>query len=240
MRIARRLLTEKDMSNRLSLIAAAVTLCAQAQSQAAVILTQIDPLVTAPNSTSSQIFEAGFANFNSAVIDDFTVAVPTTLDSVSVAFWAQNGFASFAQVTAWHVEVYSSIGSAVSSLTGDVAGQIVPNASATLSALGANANNFQIVTLPISMALPASGIYYIGVLAVLDFAAGGQVFVAHSAGSGGDNGTLVNPGGGFALAGNQQSITGDAFINLSGTVPEPAGAGLLAAGMVLAGFRRRR
>jgi hypothetical protein len=151
-----------------------------------------------------------------------------------------NGFSSYADVTGWRVDIYSSLAAANANLVGDIADVTVSPTSAALTAPFSGDSTSALVSLPVSIALPAAGNYYVAVLA-LDSAIGtsgspSQVGVYATTGLPGSNPGDVNayqenPGGGYNFTGNQFALNADAAYEISaaGAAPEPASLGLVGA-----------
>ena len=103
---------------RLSAIVAGALLGVQASSQAGLtsILDQIGPnasYLQSETAYTSQIFGAPYTKDNIAVVDNFSITTAgTTLTEVDAAVLGFGGFAAgdYKDVTAVHVEIYSSCG----------------------------------------------------------------------------------------------------------------------------------
>jgi hypothetical protein len=199
---------------------------------AAVLLDQLSPpLDGIPSQRSGPLF----VNFDSGVVDDFTLTQDASLTSVSALILEGNA----AAVSNWNVEIYSGLTAAATSLTGDVASVSIAPLSAVIDAFP----GFDRVTLPVAINL-AAGTYWLAVIGDLEIDRFGQLFVGIS---GGGNAYLTNPGGGFGYTGNLESWGRNATYRIEGNligavVPEPASWAMLIAGFGLVGatLRRRR
>ena len=181
------------------------------------------------------------------MLDDFTVTGPSLLTKVYAAVEGfGTNFVSLSNVTAWNVEIYSSLSAASSSLAGDVYSHIFAPASVTLTTPFGGDANAALFNASTAIVLPA-GTYYVAVLADNSAAANGEVGVYATTGPagatpGGLNACQVNPGGGFGFTSNPNPLGLDAAYPLGGVaVPEPAAAlSLCATAGMLALSRRRR
>ena len=213
-------------------------------SVAAVSHAQIDQITgqTFGNSYASQDFEPANNAFDINAIDDFSIGTGINITRMEAMVGTWNGFTSFANVTAWRVEVYSSIAAGAANLTGDVGSQTVAAGSTTMPG-----GTTGLVSIPVNINISGPGTYYVGVMAVLPFTGGGQIGIQDSTGGnpGGANAWQINPGGGFGFGTSQiiGGVTGPsqnlAYRMTSTAVPEPASMAILGLG-VAALIRRRR
>lgn len=178
---------------------------------------------------TSQIFEPMYAASSVAVLDNFSITNgPTTLTEVDAATLGFAGFssASYGHITAWDVEIYSSISAGVQSLTGDVASFTVAPSSVTLTTPFTSEAYSALVEVPVNVTL-GNGTYYVAVIAALNVAQSEEIGVYESrTGTPGDsNAYQVNPGGGLGLPGNEDALGVNAAYRIIGTpaaVPEPS------------------
>jgi len=210
---------------------------------AAVIFDQIggDPSYTVgagKNVFASQEFEAAYSAYSIGVVDNFTVSGGigsiTRADAV-LGFW--NGTATYANITGYRVEFYSSTAMAAANLVGDQGHIVVAPGSVTVTnPWGAGANGQVLVSIPVSGITLGNGTHYMAVIPQMAFSGIGQCGVSGST-LGDLNLGQANPGGGFGFAGNYSvySPADNAAYRLQ-AVPEPAALALLA----LAGLIRRR
>ncbi|HXH60406.1 MAG TPA: PEP-CTERM sorting domain-containing protein [Fimbriimonadaceae bacterium] len=226
----------------------------------------LDQLIANQADTSqnfvSQTFDPLGSNtaFNIASIEDFTVGSQFNIDLVEADMGGFGGFTSDAQwsgVTAYRVEIYSSVLAGASSLTGDVASQTVAPGSVTRTNLGYTNNGVQngtesLVSIPVNMTVPSAGTYWIGVIGVLNEQGSTSVEMGvlnNNTTSGGKNAEGINPAGGWGFPGNHQKLSADDGLTFndiayrvsgSAPVPEPASMLALGLGAVALLARRRR
>ena len=195
------------------------------------VLDQIGPnpsFIQGQNAFVSQRFEAPNNSFNSAVIDNFSITSPgTTLTEIDAAVLGFGGFAGgdLKNITAVHVEIYSSIAAAASSLTGDVADINVAAADINVKAPYGNDKFSALAQLGVNVTLGV-GTYYLAVIPTLNFNDTGAEIGVYASTFGGDsNAFQVNPGGGFGFTGNQLALGVNAAYRIlaqSAAVPEPS------------------
>jgi hypothetical protein len=175
-----------------------------------------DPSVFSPFRTNpaSQDFETSFNPFDISAIDDFILPRPLRLTTVEAVVQGAGGTAPQNQnlftgnITAYRVEIYSSPTAAAAGLTGDVFSTIVPFQQAQVqTGYAAGDPRTGLVRIPISTPALAPGLYWLGVVPVMEFGAGfgqtGVMFQQDNPGSPGNfNGRNANPGGGFAFQNN--------------------------------------
>ncbi len=215
---------------------------------------QITGQALGPNAESSQHFGSPNSAFDIAEIDDFSIgSANVALNSLDAVFLGFSGFTSYSNVTAWDIEVYSSVSAAAANLNGNVIHLVLaagnPNISITTGAVGGDP-----LSALVSFNLNSSGLslnantsYYLAVIPELNFAnGGGQLGVVDSSGGipGGANALQVNPGGGFGFPGNVSQLTVNAAYRLNATaVPEPSTTFTMVLGVALLSglmFVRRR
>lgn len=228
------------MKMRMSLLCSAAALALVASGatlKATVVMDQIGPGFTNQDAqaiSASQDFEAANNAFDIAVIDDFVLPSQFQLDLIEVVFTGfGTAFTSSAKYTdgsvqAWRIEIYSTPANATTSLTGNVASVSIPfndpNVAITTpwvtgSAVSAKVD-LNVSSLP-ALNLPA-GTYWLAVIPVMNFTGNGQLGVRGStfAGNPGNaNARQANPGGGFALPGNNAAIAPptNAAMRINGT-----------------------
>lgn len=204
--------------------------------QADILLDTITPGVVNNSGYASQDFEAAFNNYDTVTAENFsTTATAYQLTSVSTVVELFSSALNFNGITAWRVEIYSGL-SALSNLTGDVASLSFTPAQVTTSNITARQMR---ATFSVSETLAPSTGYLIGVIPVMAFTTSGQIGI--SKGSGDNNQSFQsNPGGGFGLPGNLETLSQDSAYRVEATsvVPEPAS--MVALGLGLAAVVRRR
>lgn len=248
------------MKNRILLAGLIASLALPAICRAdIVVLDQIGSnpaFFTGASAPASQQFEPSNSAFNIGVIDNFTAPSAFTITTVNAAilgFGASFTPASYANISGYHVSVYSSAAAAGASLTGDIGEAFVSASSATLTRPYSGDVNSALVSLSLSIPLPSSGNFFIGVRPDLAFTGNGQTGIYVTTGGpgftpGDANAMQANPGGGFGFgAGGLNPLHGDAAYFVSGTVfavPEPATFTLVTAaatlGLVVVRLRRRK
>jgi hypothetical protein len=197
------------------------------------------------NAYAAQDFESSFDQYDIAVVDDFTLTGATNITRVEAVIGGWNGTqqSSFAGVTNWHVNFYSSLAAAAGNVFAGDQGSFNISASsfddswATVNFPGTK------VTFNLSGLTLGAGTHYVSVTPQVDFLTVGQMGVAESlwAGNtpGGHNAHQINPGLGFGQ-GADFNLGIDAAYRVVGTaVPEPASMAILGLG-VAALIRRRR
>jgi PEP-CTERM motif len=237
---------------RSAVIAAGILLGLQGSSRAGLttILDQIGPNpsdLLSGTPYTSQIFGAPFTRDNLAVIDNFSITSPgTTLTQVDAAIVGIDGFTSgdFNDVTALHVEIYSSVAAAASSLTGDVYDFSAPKADITLTTPYGSDQYSALAQINVNVTLGV-GTYYLAVIPSLNYenTGGAEIGVYASTYAGDSNAYQVNPGGGFGFTDNTNALGVNAAYRILGNVPavvpEPSSLVMLSTGLALA-FRRSR
>jgi hypothetical protein len=217
------------------------------------ILDQIGPnptYVQGNTAYNSQIFGSPYTKDNLGVVDNFSITTAgTTLTEVDAAILGSAGFVAgdYAEVTAFRVEVYSSVAAAASSLTGDVYEESAKPTDFTLTAPYGTDPFSALARISIDLTLGV-GTYELALIPVLNYTSsdGAKIGVYSSTYGGDSNAYQVNPGGGFGFAGNTNALDTNAAYRILGnvpsTVPEPSTAILLAMGLAVAslGFRRAR
>jgi len=191
------------------------------------------------NAWASQDFEAAFDAFDIAAIEKFsTTASAYQITSFAAAIDRFNTATpgDFSGITAWRVEIYSSVAAALGNLTGDVRSLSFTPAQVTLTSI---ANADALAEIALSEVLAPSTDYYIAMMPVLDVATYGQTAI--QVGTGTDlMSAQSNPGGGFGYFGGLFEINEDLAYRVEATsvVPEPAS--MVALGLGLAAVVRRR
>jgi hypothetical protein len=235
------------MMLRKGLIAAFIAVLSSQSGRAdIVVMDQINsPAALLPTQSSlSQMFEPANAALNSATVDNFTLSSATSLTSVQAAMLAFNPglVTSFASVTAWEIEIYSSQAAAATTIIGDIANVSIAPANVTITpGIVPTDVGSALITIPVSIALKA-GTYQIAVIAQLNSSVG-EVGVYESSGGfpGGLNAALANPGGGLGLAGNLQATGEDAAYRITAqSVPEPSAVLMMSIGLGLSFVTLRR
>jgi hypothetical protein len=228
-------------------LAALATLVAASYSQT-VIMDQIGPdgtSVLTGAGRASQDFEAANNAFDVVMIDDFTTTSTafrlTRLEAAAMTYGGTNPPRSFANVTGWRVEIYSNTLAAATNLTGNSGSQLVGTGAATYNTAWSTRADSALVTVPINILLAPNTTYWVGLIPVMNFGGGfGQTAIIDSTFAGfpgGLNNVQANPGGGFAIPGNQINRLNNSAYRLT-AVPEPAS--LLAIGVGLAALKARR
>jgi hypothetical protein len=238
---------------RVAVLAAGALLGLQGSSRAGLttILDQIGPnptYVEGQNAYTDQIFGAPYNKDNIAVVDNFSIKTAgTTLTEVDAAVL---GFAAFAagdysDITALHVEIYSSLAAAASSLTGDVFDFSATKADLTVTAPYGTDKFSALADISVNVTLGV-GTYYLAVIPALSYSdtGGAEIGVYGSTYAGDSNAYQVNPGGGFGFTNNENALGANAAYRILGTVPavvpEPSSMVVLSTGLALAFFRFRR
>ncbi len=170
---------------------------------------------TGDNAATSENF-SDFSTYDIATVDDFTVpAGGTTITNASAAMLGFGGFTSFSLLTGYDVNIYSTVAKANASVTGDLFHTTIPVASATVTTPFSGDAESGLVSLPVSITLPA-GTYYISILADGSFSGDGEVGVYEGTGltgskPGGVNAFQENPGGGFGFT-DPMALNADAAL----------------------------
>ena len=217
-------------------------------SQAVVVMDQIgsDPTNLTGDVFISQRFETGTSAtpFSAAALDDFSVTASqlslTQVQAFVIGFPGASSFQGFNNIQNWEVDIYNSVAAGASNLTGNVASQVVAPGGVTLNTgYASSIQNSALLTIPVSITLPSAGTYWVSVIGRMD-SQFGQIGVGSSTSGtpGGNNGFIVNPGGGFGLTNNQQNEQVNFAYRVT-AVPEPASMAALALGAA-ALLRRRR
>ena len=251
----------KKMKNRILLAGLIAALALSAYSRAdVVVMDQIGSnpaFFTGASAPASQQFEPSNSVFNIGVIDNFTAPSAFTITTVNAAILGFNGFtqANYANITGYYVSIYSSTAAAAVSLTGDIGQAFVSPGSATLTRPFSGDAASALVSLSLSIPLPSSGTFWIGVRPEVPFTGNGQTGIYVTTGGpgftpGGANAMQANPGSGWGFGPSGLRAVappGDAAYFVSGTVfsvPEPATFTLVTAaatlGLVVVRLRRRK
>ena len=223
------------MKGKISLLLGAFIV---AGAQADILLDNISGGLGA-NSWASQDFEAAFNTFDIAAIEKFsTTASAYQITSFAAAIDRFNTATpgDFSGITAWRVEIYSSLAAASGNLTGDVRSLSFTPAQVTLTSI---ANADALAEIALSEVLAPSTDYFIAMIPVLNFGPYGQIGI--QVGTGTDSlSAQANPGGGFGYSGGLLAINADLAyrVEATGVVPEPAS--MVALGLGLAAVVRRR
>jgi hypothetical protein len=196
--------------------------------------------------TASQVF-TDFPDFSSLVLEDFTVtADELEITDVAALFRAQGGFAKFADVDGYALQIFSNPSLAAAGLGGDVASLIVlagSGASVTQVIDSGGSFEYGLVSLETSVFLPSAGQYWIGVAPIAASSVAGQFRLMNSGASdpvnpGGTDARLANPGEGFGL-GALSIVNLDHAYSVN-AVPEPCSAVCAIAGLGMFLRRKRR
>jgi hypothetical protein len=183
---------------------------------------------------ASQQFEAMFAQYDIAAVDDFTLAEDTHLDSVSFILGGYNGYVDTDAVVGYTFNVYSSIAAASNSLLGDVI-------SLTYFGVGPNGNwnggYSDHVTLELGGVALGAGDYFLSVVPINEFGINGVTGIL-TALTGGDNGYQANPSEGWGFGSLYMTGANYAYSLEGSAIPGPAAFCLL--GIAGATIRRRR
>ena len=204
---------------------------------------------------ASQDFEAANDAYDVAVMDDFVAsAIQTRILSVEVilAGFMRSGFVldnyTNGVITNYRVEFYTSPLAAAGNLTGDAGSTIIAPGAVSVDPggplgwtgdLAAAAH----VVIPVDVILPGAGTYWVGVIAVMDLSAGGQVGITEIGPAlDNQNSEQANPGGAFGLPGNHLDLEVDSSFKVEGfdPIPEPASIFALGLGAAALAARRRR
>lgn len=237
-------------TNRLILLGVLAAAASSAICSAAMVLDQIGTLSeydldAGSGPTANQVF-TDFPDFSSLVLEDFTVtADQLEITDVEALFRAQGGFAKFADVDGYALQIFSNPALAAAGLGGDVASLILlAGSGATVTQVIDPGGSFEygLVSLETSVFLPSAGQYWIGVAPVAASSVAGQFRLMNSGASnpvtpGGTDARLANPGEGFGL-GALSIVNLDHAYSVN-AVPEPASAILAIAGFSML-LRRRR
>ena len=174
------------------------------------------------------------------MVDNFSIVTPgTTLAEVDAAVFT-NG--ALRDVSAVHVEIYSSAAAAAGSLTGDVYDDDIKLSDLTYTVpYGIKGSALAQIAVSVKLGV---GKYYLAVIPTLDFASTGAEIGVYASSFGGDgNAFQVNPGGGLGI-GSSPPIGGDAAYRIlaqPAVVPEPSSLALCGiAGLVGLACRRAR
>jgi hypothetical protein len=208
---------------------------------------------------ASQDFEPTNDSYDIAALDDFLVSGQMVVTKVDAAM----GFFNSPDpdpnaIQDYRVEIYSSPAAAGASLTGDVASAVVPPGGVTLTdPFVPGGSDLFLVEIPVNLALPGAGTYWVSVMPRIDFGEYGQTVLSIlTAGGfpGGLNAYQANPNLGFGFgsvalvedAGFGQNVDlayrVEATPLRNGVIPEPLTMTGLLMGLCGAGayLRRRR
>jgi hypothetical protein len=234
---------EKDMSLRSIRIGSALLLAMTAGASAdVVIFDQIGAGTAATNGqnvAASQDFP-DFPTFNIAAIDDFTHPGGQITRVEAVMGFFNSTASSFANVTNWRVEFYTSVASAGANLTGNAGSTTVaPGAVTITGGYTSGGTNSSLVSIPVNVNL-AAGTYWVGIMPVMSFGTGGQLGVAAStiAAQTASSGAQANPAGGFGFGPTQNTNVNYAY--RVSIIPAPSSMALLGLGGLAVARRRRR
>ena len=183
---------------------------------------------------SQEFVVYGAYGYNINAIENFSHD-GTALGSVDFALSGWNGYTGYFTIESYRVEIYSSAEAAYANLTGDVAS--ITGASATdLGAIG-DGGISNLMSIDLGGLDLAAGDYWIGVMPVNDFSAGGGQTGIMGSSVGDGSAAQANPDGGFGMPGGGQAVDGNLGYRLN-AVPAPGALALLGlAGLV---SRRRR
>ena len=218
--------------------------------ESAVVLDQIgnaNTYILGPGlaSAPSQIV-ADFPDSSSMVLDDFTVTTTgLRISSISALFRAENGFASFSNLTAYSIAIFSAPGLAATSLTGDIANlQVMAGSGVSVARITGPPGGFDygLVSLAVDIPLAAAGTYWLGIAPQTNSTIGDFRLLSNGAyvpvPPGNNDAKLANPG--LELGAGALSSLGADYAYAVATVPEPAAGLLWIIGSIRFLLRRRR
>ena len=217
-----------------------------------VVLDQIS-LVEANNPTlyNSQDYETALDARDLNFIDDFTIGpLHINIDRVEAVFGIRRGPAGlpdsfWANVTGISVEFYSSVAAGAANLTGDLGSTLIPIGGVTRTNLGfVGITSMSLIDMSGAFAtLPGAGTYWMGIMAVMPATVNSDQIGPTNNGLnlGNQNGTFVNPAGGWGFPGNFSNFNVDISYRIHSTpIPEPASLLALGIGVAALLARRRR
>ncbi len=174
------------------------------------------------------------------VLEDFDAdSTELKITRISAVFRAEAGFATFQQVSAYQVSIFSNLSVSNGTLLGDVASlQVAAGSGVSLSQLvdASGDHDYGRVDLDLEISLPAAGHYWVGVAPLSDSTRQFYLTASGPAVSGGQNAWLANPDDGYGL-GVGAALNQDYSYSLT-AVPEPTSSAVALAALL--GLLQRR
>jgi len=209
-----------------------------------VVMDQIgpDPTATAAGAVYASQEFPDFATFTIAGIDDFTIASGGSVSRVDAVLGFFNTTTpSFANVTGYRVQFYTSVAAAAANQTGNAGtATVAPGLVTVTTPFGPTTDGRGLVSIPVTGVTLGAGTYWVAVQPIMAFGTGGQIGPVSSV-IGNLNAVQTNPAGGFAFPGNQQTINPPTNLGYRvAMVPAPGSLALLGLGGLAAARRRRR
>ncbi|MEE2819865.1 MAG: hypothetical protein VX615_04555 [Planctomycetota bacterium] len=159
------------------------------------------------NISASQFFEADFAAYDIATLDNFVFDEATTINTIESVINGWNGYNGIEGITNYTISIYSSSDAAGADLVGDVYSiDIVEPNYPTWTGAGT------LVSFPVTVELPA-GEYWYAIIPWNEFGTNGQTGIAGSNLGDGEY-YQANPAGGFGWGTPTQAGAGNAAYRL--------------------------
>jgi len=153
-----------------------------------------------------QHFEAVYAVYDIATLDNFASSVGTIVNRVEMVLSGWNGFADPSYVQGYTANLHSSPYAAAIDLMGDIDSSYADAADITMSGTWTGVG--YLISMPAQMTC-GNGVNWISMIPRNPFNVNGQTGVLESNIGDGVNAWHANPGGGFGFSGNLQGISSD-------------------------------
>ncbi len=176
--------------------------------QADVLMDQIGPMdgsMVGDIIEPSQYFEPKFAEYDIAVLENFTLEGSGYISVIEVVMDGWNGFQDPSSVTSVQTNIYSTPAAAGNALTGDVASYMTDFSEITVSDEWEGTGFLLII--PTELLVKSAGTYWCSVIPVNPFTTDGQTGLANTLSGDGVLSMQANPGEGFGFGVLQELAT---------------------------------
>jgi len=189
-----------------------------------VLMDQIGPddgsNIDTSNILANQYFEASFAGYDIAAVDDFASSGTIGASAVEAVIVGWNGYAGWEGVIGAVVNFYSSIDAACVSTVGDIYTQSFPTEEIDVSTNWTGPAGTTLIHIDLGSVPLPSGTVYVSVIPINEFGTNGQTGLAVSGFAGNLLCWQANPNGGFGF-GCTQIVPHNGAYRVYGVSSEP-------------------